>query len=169
MEDLVRANLTKYIGVSNFAKHDMVSLLKEAKIKPLAHEFETHPYLQQQEWIDWHTEQDIAVIAYAPLANTNPTYDSPGVPSILKDKTLVKMAETKNATVAQILLKWGMNRGTIVIPKSTHENRIVENLGSLDVELTAADMVILFSMDKKLRLSNPSKAWGADLFTDLDG
>lgn len=169
MEDLVRANLTKHIGVSNFAQHDMESLLKSAKIKPLAHEFETHPYLQQKEFVAWHKKQDIAVIAYSPLANTNPTYQSPGVPSILKDKTLVEMAEKKNVTVAQILLNWGMERRTIVIPKSTHESRIVENLESVDVQLSAADMGVLSGLDKKLRLSNPSKSWGTDLFSDLDG
>lgn len=169
MEDLVRANLTRYIGVSNFAKHDMVALLKEAQIKPLAHEFETHPYLQQKEFVKWHQEEDIAVIAYSPLANTNPTYQSPGVPSILKDKTLVKMAEKKNATVAQVLLNWGIKRGTIVIPKSTHENRILENLESVEIEVDDHDMSVLATLDKKLRMSNPSKSWGVDLFSDLDG
>lgn len=146
----------------------MELLLKEADIKPLAHEFETHPYLQQKEFVEWHKEQNIAVIAYSPLANTNPTYQSPGVPSILKDKTLVEMADKKNVTVAQILLNWGMKRGTIVIPKSTHESRIVENLESVDIEVTSADMDILSGMDKKLRLSNPSKSWGVPLFSDLD-
>jgi len=168
MEDLVQANLTKYIGVSNFAKHDVELILKEAKIKPFAHEFETHPYLQQQEFVDWHKDQDIAVIAYSPLANTNPSYQSPGVPSILKDKALVEIAEKKNVTVAQIILRWGIERGTIVIPKSTHESRIVENLQSVEVELSSEDMEILAGLDKKLRLSNPSKAWGVELFSDLD-
>ena len=168
MEDLVRSNLTRSIGISNFAQHEVKSLLANCSIRPAAHEFETHPYLQQQEFVDWHAEQQIPVIAYSPLANVNPTYHSK-LPSILKDPNFVQLAKMKGATPAQVVLAWGMKRGTIVIPKSVHEKRIVEDLASVNVDLTDADMKNIALLDKKLRLNNPSKSWGVDLFSDLDG
>ncbi len=138
MEDLVRANLTRYIGVSNFSPRQLDDLLAKATIKPFAHEFEIHPYLQQQEFVNWHIRHDITVIAYSPLANLNPTYDGkyPDQPSILKDPFWTHLAGTKNVTTAQAILAWGRQRGTIVIPKSVHEERIVENLGSLNVSFS---------------------------------
>ncbi|OTA86720.1 hypothetical protein M434DRAFT_399776, partial [Hypoxylon sp. CO27-5] len=74
LENLVRANLTRHIGISNFAKKDVEAILDMCTICPYAHEFETHPYLQQQDFVDFHKEVGIKVIAYSPLANTNPTY-----------------------------------------------------------------------------------------------
>ncbi len=138
MEDLVRGNLTRHIGVSNFSPRQLDDLLAKATIKPFAHEFETHPYLQQQEFVDWHLRNNITVIAYSPLANLNPTYDGryPALPPILKDPFWTELAGKKNATPAQAILAWGRQRGTVVIPKSTHESRIVENLGSLNVIFT---------------------------------
>lgn len=168
MEDLVRSNLTRGIGISNFALHDVKSLLANCSIRPAAHEFETHPYLQQSSFVEYHSQEGIPVIAYSPLANTNPTYHSK-IPSILTDPYFVQLAKLKGATPAQVILAWGMKRGTIVIPKSVHEKRIVEDLGSLDVDLTDADMKNIALLDKKLRLNDPSEGWGVKLFSDLDG
>ncbi|KAM5386409.1 hypothetical protein ACJZ2D_000372 [Fusarium nematophilum] len=167
LEDLVRANLTRHIGLSNFAPHDIDKILEAATIRPYAHEFETHPYLQQQAFVDFHAEQGIKVIAYSPLANTNPTYD-PSIPSILDDPFWKEIAERKNATVAQVVLAWGQQRGTIVIPKSTHEKYIDENLASQDIQFTKEELDLVAEQDKKIRLNNPGKKWGVDLFEGLD-
>jgi len=167
MEDLVKMDKTRYIGISNFAPADVEHILDICEICPYAHEFETHPYLQQQEFVDWHLERDIKVIAYSPLANLNPHYDS-GVPSILDDKFWKDLAETKNATVPQAVLAWGIQRDTIVIPKSVHEKYIDENLGALEIDFSEDELKDISAQDKKLRLNDPGKSWGVDLFKGLD-
>lgn len=170
MEDLVRNNLTRYIGVSNFSPRQLDGLLKDAKIKPYAHEFETHPYLQQQEFVEWHVKNDIKVIAYSPLANSNPTYDKkyPKLDPILAERFWTELALKKNVTAAQAILGWGMQRGTIVIPKSVHEQRIVENLGALNVTFSEKEMSEISAQDKKARFNDPGKSWGVQLFEGLD-
>jgi diketogulonate reductase-like aldo/keto reductase len=170
MEDLVRANLTRYIGVSNFSPRQLDRLLKDCEIKPYAHEFETHPYLQQQGWVDYHRKKDIKVIAYSPLANMNPTYDDkyPKLDPILSDRFWGELALEKNVTVAQAILGWGIQRGTVVIPKSVHKQRIVENLGALDVKFSDKEMQAIAEQDKRARFNNPSKDWGVELFEGLD-
>jgi diketogulonate reductase-like aldo/keto reductase len=167
MEELVRDNKTRYIGISNFAPADVNAILGVCDICPYAHEFETHPYLQQEEYVVWHLQRGIKVIAYSPLANTNPHYHS-GIPLILDDPFWKMMAERKNATVAQTVLAWGRQRGTVVIPKSVHENYIDENLGSLDIVFAEEEMLQVAAQDKKLRMNDPGRAWGVDLFEGLD-
>ncbi|KIX07831.1 uncharacterized protein Z518_02485 [Rhinocladiella mackenziei CBS 650.93] len=170
MEDLVRANLTRYIGVSNFSPRQLDEVLKDCEICPFAHEFETHPYLQQQQFVDWHAEQGIKVIAYSPLANMNPTYKNryPKLDPILQDPFWTDMAGKKNATPAQAILAWAMQRGTVVIPKSIHEKRIVENWGSLKICFSEDEMLNITEQDKRSRFNDPSKSWGVELFEGLD-
>ncbi|KIW31029.1 uncharacterized protein PV07_02713 [Cladophialophora immunda] len=170
MEALVAANLTRRIGVSNFSPRQLDELLAKCKVRPWAHEFETHPYLQQQEFVDWHRRNNITVVAYSPLANSNPTYDGkyPDLPPILEDPFWTDLAATKNVTPAQAILAWGRQRGTIVIPKSVHQDRIEENLGSLKISFTDEEMLKIAEQDKRSRFNNPSKSWGVELFEGLD-
>lgn len=170
MEDLVRNNLTRHIGVSNFSPRQLDTILKECEICPFAHEFETHPYLQQQAFVDWHAEHNIKVIAYSPLANLNPTYKDkyPKLDPILEDPFWKDIASRKNVTVAQAILGWGIQRGTIVIPKSVHEKYIFENLASVNVTFSKAELREIAAQDKRSRFNNPSKDWGVDLFEGLD-
>jgi alcohol dehydrogenase (NADP+) len=167
LEDLVRANLTRYIGISNFAKKDVQAILDVCEICPYAHEFETHPYLQQQDFVDWHQEVGVKVIAYSPLANTNPIYRR-DAPPLLENEYWKKLAAKKNATVAQAAIAWGVQRGTIVIPKSSHEKYIDENRGALEIRFSEDELEDIRKQDKKIRMSNPSKNWGVQLFADLD-
>jgi len=167
MEDLVHQNLTRHIGISNFAPQDVEQILDMCTICPYAHELETHPYLQQQKFVDYHTANDIKIIAYSPLGNSNPTYDS-GVPALLKDPFWTALALTKNATVAQTVLAWGMQRGTIVIPKSVHEKYIDENLGALGLTFSELEFTAIAAQDKKLRMNDPGEGWGVPLFHGLD-
>ncbi|KAK7458424.1 glycosyl hydrolase family 10 [Colletotrichum acutatum] len=167
LEGFVKANLTRHIGLSNFAKADVETILKTAEIKPYAHEFETHPYLQQQEFVDWHKEQGIEVIAYSPLANTNPTY-SDDLPAIYEDKFWVDVAAKKGVSVFQAVLAWGIQRGTSVIPKSTKDSHIISNRKALEIEFTKDELREIGKQDKKHRLSNPGAKWGVKLFADLD-
>lgn len=177
MEKLVAKNTshpargtTRYIGVSNFSPRQLDDILKICKICPYAHEFETHPYLQQTEFVDWHQEHNIKVIAYSPLANTNPTYQKkyPDLPPILEDKFWLGLSKAKNITVAQAILGWGMQRNTVVIPKSTHQDRIEENLKAVDVKFSDEEMNYIAQQDKRSRFNDPSKSWGVELFEGLD-
>ena len=167
MEQLVRDGVTRHIGISNFAKHQVEDILRVCTICPVAHEFEMHPYLQQQALVDWHHKAGMQVIAYSPLGNVNPTYHSE-LPSILEDKFWVEMADKKGVTPAQAILAWGIQRGTVVIPKSTHARRIQENWVSQGVRFSQAEMQEIAGQDRKARFNNPSKSWGVDLFDDLD-
>ncbi|KAJ4128904.1 hypothetical protein NW768_007427 [Fusarium equiseti] len=165
MEGLVHAGLTRHIGISNFSPKDIKKILKIATIRPYAHQFETHPYLQQQSFVDFHKKEDIKVIAYSPLATTNPTYGDQ-YPAILQDKFWVNMAEKKNLTVAQTILAWGQARGTVVVTKSVHPDFISDNFHSQNVEFSEEELTEIEKQDKKIRLLNP-KHWG-DLFEGLD-
>lgn len=167
LEDLVRANLTRYIGISNFAKKDVETILDICEICPYAHEFETHPYLQQQDFVDWHEEVGLKVIAYSPLGNTNPIYRK-DVPPLLENPFWVELAGKKNATVAQTIIAWGFARNTVVIPKSSGEKHIDENQAALEIKFTKDELKEISKQDKKIRMSNPSKNWGVKLFADLD-
>lgn len=161
----------RYIGISNFSPRQIDTILQMCTICPTFHEFETHPYLQQQEFVDWHEKHDIKVIAYSPLANSNPTYKDvmPSLPPILEDEFWVGVAKKKKVSVAQAVLGWGISRGTIVIPKSVHEKRITENIRALDVAFSKGELKEVEKEDRKVRFNNPSKGWGVDLFEGLDG
>ncbi|KAI0516752.1 aldo/keto reductase [Xylaria bambusicola] len=169
MENIARSNLTRKIGISNFSKRDVETILEICQICPYAHEFETHPYLQQQDFVDWHKEIGVTVIAYSPLANTNPVYkDKQKLDPILKDPLWIDLAEKKNGTVAQTVLAWGLQRDTVVIPKSVQEKHILENLGALDIKFTEEEMLEIAIHDKKTRMNDPGRGWGVKLFADLD-
>ncbi|KAI2473605.1 Aldo/keto reductase [Annulohypoxylon bovei var. microspora] len=170
MEGLVRANLTRHIGISNFAKRDVETILDICTICPYAHEFETHPYLQQQDFVDFHNEEGIKVIAYSPLGNTNPTYHGHhgNLNPLLEDPFWKDMADIKGATVAQTVLAWGIARGTVVIPKSVRKSHLLENLGALEISFTEGELDAIRNLDKKSRMNNPGHNWEVDLFADLD-
>lgn len=170
MEDLVRANLTRHIGISNFAQRDVETILDICDICPYAHEYETHPYLQQQDFLDYHQEKGIKVIAYSPLGNTNPIYDRKhgNLDPLLKDPFWTDLATKKSATPAQVVLAWGIQRGTIVIPKSTTEKHLLQNLEAFDIVFSDEELEEIAKQDKKARFSDPSKNWGVKLFSDLD-
>ncbi|KAF3760960.1 Aldo/keto reductase [Cryphonectria parasitica EP155] len=169
LEGFVRANLTRHIGVSNFARADVEAILAACDICPYAHEFETHPYLQQQDFVDYHADVGVKVIAYSPFGNTNPIYDGrKNLDPLLKDPFWTDLAAKKNATPAQVVLAWGIQRGTIVIPKSTSEEHLAENVAARTITFTDEEMEAIAGQDKKARFSNPSKNWGVKLFADLD-
>lgn len=168
MEDLVREGLVRQIGISNFNQHEVERLLRHARIPPSVHEFESHPYLSQSEFVKWNLQHGLRVIAFSPLGNMNPIYESSS-PPLLKDDFLTSIAQKKGITVAQLVLAWSMHRGVIVIPKSDHEERVAENWEAQRVVLTDDEVASITAYDKKLRFNNPSTEWGTELYTGLDG
>ncbi|RAQ54169.1 hypothetical protein AFGD_005406 [Aspergillus flavus] len=168
MEDLVREGLVRQIGISNFDKAQTETILRHATIPPTVHEFECHLYLQQPEFVKWTLNHGMRVIAYSPLGNMNSIYNSSLLP-LLQDPSLLALAERKGLTVAQLALAWNMHRGVIVIPKSEHTERVVENFHAQSVHLTAEDMEFLNGLDRKARFNNPSDDWNFPLYSGLDG
>jgi len=174
MERLPRSGMVRHIGVSNFSPHQMLHLISHSRIKPFAHQMELHPYLQQSAWVQWHHAHDIHVTAYSPLGNSNPTYGDPSktdIPALLKNKVMKSISEERGCTPATVALAWGMSRGTSVIPKSQHADRIAENFGAKACDLEYKDFKVIEDLGRKHlhRFNNPSKSWGVDLYEGLDG
>lgn len=176
MEELLITGKVRNIGVSNFSPKQLKDLIAQSTTKPYAHQFELHPYLQQVDWVQWHKDNGIHVTAYSPLANLNPIYEGPGKskdipPSLLENKEVTEIAKERGCTNAQVALKWGIRRGTSVIPKSSHASRIQENLESFNCVLQAEDYTVIEKLGQKYlkRFNNPSKGWGVPLYEDLEG
>ena len=135
---------------------------------------ELHPYLPQSAWVQYHQSQSIHVTAYSPLGNANPIYDRPSKntpPTLLKNSKIEEIAEKRGCTPATVTLAWGISRGTSVIPKSSHAERISENYGALECELEYEDFKVIEELTAKnlMRFNNPSESWGVPLYDGLDG
>jgi alcohol dehydrogenase (NADP+) len=168
MEKLLDTGKVKSIGVSNFSKKELEDLLKTAKVKPAVHQMETHPYLQQQSFINWHKQQGIQVIAYSPLGNQNDIYDSgKKVARLIETPTITKIAKKHGFNGAQVTLAWGIKRGTSVVPKSVNEERIRSNFECLKVTLDDEDMKEIELMNGPYRFNTPD-SWGYKFFADLE-
>lgn len=152
MEALVDAGLAKHIGVSN----DSVPKLEmhlDARIVPEMDQVEMHPYLQQPDLVAFAKEHAIHVTAYSPLGSP----DRPDVmrgdddPVLLDDATIGAIAGDLGATPAQVLLAWGLQRGTSVIPKSTNPERLAQNFAAASLELPADAMSAIDALDRARR------------------
>ena len=129
MEQLLADGLVKEIGVSNFKIHHLEELNKTAKVKPAVDQMEIHPGLYPKDIIDYCSENGICVEASSPLGNGQ----------ILSDKSLNEIAGTHNKTVAQICIRWILDKGVIAIPKSTSKSRIQENMDVFDFSLSSEE------------------------------
>ncbi|CAO3685278.1 unnamed protein product [Rhizopus stolonifer] len=145
------------IGVSNFNIAKLEKLAKTQKIVPAVNQVELHPFLPQDDLINYCKEHKILVTAYSPLGSTNSPF--------LKDEKIAKIAEKYTTTPAQVLISWAIQRGTIVIPKSVTESRIISNFQ--DIELKDEDFNALNRLvetQKTNRLIDPFNFWGIDVF-----
>ncbi len=156
MEDLADKKLVKSIGVANYSAPLLVDLLSYAKTKPVMNQVEIHPYHVQDSLIKFCLSQGVAVTAYSPLSSSgNP---------VLKDETIIKIAEDHKKTTAQIALRWAYQRGTPAIPKATDPVRIKENFTITDFELTEEEMSKINSLDRHMITCNANEWWGFPYF-----
>jgi 2,5-diketo-D-gluconate reductase A len=125
------------IGVSNFRVEDLERLRAEAEMLPTVNQIELHPGLQQAELRAWHAEHDIATEAWSPLAQG----------ALLDDDTIVTIAAHHEKTPAQAILRWHLQLGNVVIPKSATPERIRENIEIFDFELSEDDMAAIARLD----------------------
>jgi 2,5-diketo-D-gluconate reductase A len=130
------------IGVSNFAPEHLRTLIDATGIVPAVNQIELHPRLMQQELRDLHASLGIATEAWSPL----------GQGSLLADPTVAKVAEAHAKTPAQVLIRWHVQLGNIVIPKSVNPVRIESNFDVFDFELSEQDMASIASLDDGTRL-----------------
>lgn len=130
MEKLYTDGLVKAIGVCNFKEHHLWQLKKTANIMPMINQVEMHPGLIQSELLEYCQSEDIIVEASSPLGNGK----------ILFNEELFSIAEKKEKTAAQICLRWGIQKGVIVIPKTTNRERMRQNIDVFDFELDEDEM-----------------------------
>lgn len=125
------------IGVSNFRVEDLDRLEREAEKRPTVNQVELHPRLQQPELRAWHADHDVVTEAWSPLAQGE----------LLRDGTIETVAAHHDRTPAQAILRWHLQLGNVVIPKSSNPERIRENFEVFDFELSEDDMAALERLD----------------------
>lgn len=157
MEELQRAGLVKRIGVCNLNISLLRDLLSSCSIRPAVHQIELHPYLTQPRQLRFCQQEQIAVTAFSPLGA--PSYLPLGMAtadeSVLGDPAVSAIAATHGRTAAQIALRWGVQRGCAVIPKTQDTARLAENLALFDFELSAAEMQTINGLDRQRRFNDP--------------
>ncbi len=157
MEGLVSAGLVKHIGVCNYNSGLLIDLMAYASIKPTMLQIESHPFLTQQSLIRLATEFGIGVTSFSPLGALS--YVSLGMAtptdSVLKALPVVAAAQRLHKTPAQVVLRWGVQRGTAVIPKTTRRERLHENLALFDFELDSEEMAQISALNRDQRFNDP--------------
>lgn len=143
LEHLYADKRMRAIGVSNFKPHHLDELLQAAKYVPAVNQIELHPLLQQHETREFCTQHDIRIESYSPIMRAGKS---------LQDPTLTALAEKYGKSPAQIVLRWHIQNGFIVIPKSANPQRIRENADIFDFELEPEDMEAINSMHRGERI-----------------
>lgn len=157
MEDLVESGLVKRIGVCNFGCSLLRDLLSYAKIRPSVLQVESHPYLTQEKLLRYCQQENIVYTAFSPLGAQS--YFSLGMAdpseSLLNHTLIHEIAAGQRRTPAQVLLRWGIQRGTAVVPKSANERRLKENLQLFDFQLSEAEMRSISRLNRNRRFNDP--------------
>ncbi|KAL4428139.1 hypothetical protein ABPG75_002228 [Micractinium tetrahymenae] len=155
MEGLVRNGLVRAIGVSNTSARKLERLLAKASIPPAVNQVEAHPYWRNQELIDWCKERGILVTAYSPLGSPHTQgyfKRGEGVPLLMQDETLKRIAERHHKSPADILVSWAVQRGTACLPKSTKKEHLKSNLEAASWRLPEEDFRALSSLPRQYRM-----------------
>lgn len=139
LEKCYKEGKVKAIGVSNFYPNRLVDLCMNVEIRPAVNQIECHPFYQKEKDLAVMKEFDVAPMAWAPFAE--------GIHDIWHNPVLTKIAEKHGKTVAQVILRWNIQRGVIVIPKTVHKKRMEENINVWDFELDAGDMAAITPLD----------------------
>lgn len=141
LEDLYDEGKLKAIGVSNFYPDRLVDLASFTRIPPMVNQIETHVLNQRADDNVWMKKCKVAHEAWAPFGE--------GRGGLFENETLKKIGEAYGKTTAQVMLRWNIQRGVIVLPKSTHRERMIQNLDVFDFSLTEDDMNAIAALDTK--------------------
>lgn len=139
LEKAYKAGKLRAIGVSNFFPDHLIDLASNVEIPPMVNQVETHVFNQQREARKFMDEFGTRIMAWAPLGE--------GRNGLFTNPTLVQVGEKYGKTAAQVALRWLLQSGVIIIPKTTHKERMEENLNLFDFELTPEDMQTIASLD----------------------
>ncbi len=139
LEELYKEGRIRAIGVSNFLPDRIIDLCFNAEIIPAVNQIELHPFYQREAELDILKEYGIIPQAWAPFAE--------GMNGMFTNPTLTEIAAAHGKSTAQIILRWNLQRGVCVIPKSVHQNRMVENAAVWDFELTEDELAKIAALD----------------------
>lgn len=152
MQEMKTLGLTKHIGVSNFNQAKLKEIMAIGGQGPEMDQIELHPFLPQDGLVAFCKENGILVTAYSPLGSPDSRAEKhKNDPKLLENPIVAKIAEKHNVTVGQVLIAWSVSRDIAVIPKSVHQERIIQNLHSKDVQLDAQDLEDLKNIGIKHR------------------
>ncbi|HUY90353.1 MAG TPA: aldo/keto reductase [Pirellulales bacterium] len=157
MEELVRAGLVRHIGVCNYNCALLRDLLSYAALRPAVLQVELHPYLAQKKLLRFCRQEGIAVTGFSPLGASSyvPIGMAGADESALAEPAVVEIARRHGKTPAQVVLRWGVQRGTAVVPKTSRVERLAENLALFDFELSADEMAAVGALDRNRRFNDP--------------
>ena len=141
LEDLYDEGKIRAIGISNFYPDRMIDLASFARIKPMVNQVETHPFNQQVEAQKWMEKYGIQIEAWAPFGE--------GRGGLFTNEKIAEIGKKYDKSVAQVILRWELQRGIVVIPKSVHIERMEQNFNVFDFELSDEDMAVMASLDKR--------------------
>jgi diketogulonate reductase-like aldo/keto reductase len=141
LEELYRQKRIRAIGVSNFLQHHLEDLLTEATVVPMVNQMEFHPYLVQQDLLNYCRSKNIQYEAWSPLMQGK----------IFEMDVFKEMALKYKKTIAQIVLRWDLQKGVVTIPKSSKKQRIIDNAAIFDFSISEKDMAVLDKLDKGKR------------------
>lgn len=139
IEDLYEAGKIKAIGISNFYVDRMVEFVNFNRIKPMITQMEVHIFNQQKQLKEYADKYDVQLEAWAPFGE--------GRGGTFENQIIKSIGDTYGKTTAQVMLRWHIQRGVVVIPKSTHYERMVENFNVFDFELSEEDMNVIAKLD----------------------
>ncbi|WP_088340030.1 aldo/keto reductase [Robiginitalea sediminis] len=141
LETLYEQGKVRAIGISNFLRHQLEDLLEGARIRPMVNQMEFHPYLVQQDLLDFCKSQQIQYQAWSPLMQGN----------VFQLPELKRIAGTYGKSIAQLVLRWNLQKGVATIPKSSKETRIRSNADLFDFEISQGDMAAIDALDRHQR------------------
>ena len=141
LEELYEAGKLRAIGVSNFYPDRLVDICSFARIKPMVNQVETHPLNQQVEAKKWMDKYGVQIEAWAPFGE--------GRGNMFQNPVLNEIGKKYGKSAAQVILRWHLQRGVVVIPKSVHKERMTENINVFDFVLSEEDMAKIAALDTK--------------------
>jgi diketogulonate reductase-like aldo/keto reductase len=155
MEEYYKAGKARVIGVSNYSNRQLQVLLDICEIAPAVNQFHIDPQNQEQERLDFCMSKGIYTEAASPFGGTGRT------DRVLGNPTIMELAEKLGKTPAQVVIRWNLQRGTIMIPKSTHKERIESNFDVFDFELNDEEMAVMASLNdpEASPFMDPEKAY----------
>lgn len=152
--ELRQSGRIKSIGVSNFNQDHLERIIGETGVTPTVNQIELHPRFQQRDKREFHDRHNIRLESWSPL----------GSGRLLSDPTLESIARKHGKSVAQTIVRWHLQEGLIVIPKSIHQDRIAANFDVFDFELEAKDLELIRGVDSPDGRTGPNPATAAFLF-----